>query len=444
MNHDENHLLRSLARLARRLSAVIGGRPHPGAAAPRFARPAVESLEARVVPTLTPVSAGTGFPFTAIVELQMTFPDGWHAGGSGAMVDSFHVLTAGHVVYDHAHGGWARSITATPELYGNSAPFGTAQATLERTFNGWINWNNSHSGTVPGDSDMGLITLNRTIGNSTGWLAYGYDNNNADFRAGQVLNTAGYPATHGYDGRHMYFSSGPVAGLSSEGTAIEYYQNSITTYKGQSGSPVWRYTASSGSRVIYGVHVGGNESATSLNFATRITQSIFTTLQSWRQSDSTPRTAAAGHVEASAFGPSLPTSQGGMISSIQDASGDGGAAVGGEGAAAIATDAGGELNGSANAPIPLIDLLFTPATALPQENTGDPVGSSGKSAAAGQPLTRMEFASGRTHDSGEQGQNAEPTTSKCDTTSLDAEFAQHHLVAHLAECALLSDGFVLA
>ena len=239
--------------------------------------------------SLSGIAPNAGYPYTAIVELQATFPDHKSYVGTGTMVDSFHVLTAGHVVYSYADGGFASQIIATPELYGTYRPFGTASMTYERTFTAFTSYNQTHPGqTTSGDYDISLITLNRNIGNSTGWMAYGYDNNNADFARGTIYDTAGYPAAGGYDGHHMEFSGGRSR-LSPNGTAIDYYQSSITTYGGQSGSPVWR--ANSG--VVYGVHVGGSGTANSLNFATRITQSIFNTLQSWRASDSKPSQVAA-------------------------------------------------------------------------------------------------------------------------------------------------------
>ena len=256
----------------------------------RSVSPVLQTLEGRELLSLSGVAPNAGYPFTAIVELQMTFPDHKTYVGTGTMVDSFHVLTAGHVVYSYADGGFASRIIATPELYGTYRPFGTASMTYERTFTAFTSYNRTHPGqTAPGDYDIGMITLNRNIGNYTGWMAYGYDNNNADFTRGTIYDTAGYPAAGGYDGRHMEFSGGQIAGLSPNGSAIDYYQSSITTYAGQSGSPVWR--ANSG--VVYGVVAGGNDTPNSLNFATRITQSIFNTLQSWRASDSKPSQFAA-------------------------------------------------------------------------------------------------------------------------------------------------------
>lgn len=262
----------------------------------RSVSPVLQTLEGRELLSLSGIASNAGYPYTAIVELQATFPDHKTIFGTGAMVDSFHVLTAGHMIYSYADGGFASQILATPELYGTYRPFGTASMTFERTFTAFVNYNQNHPGqTASGDYDIGLITLNRNIGNYTGWMAYGYDNNNADFAQGTIYDTAGYPTPYdmagnptddGYDGLHMAFSGGQIAGLSPDGTAIDYYQSSITTYPGQSGSPVWR--ANSG--VVYGVVVGGGENGTP-NFATLITQSIFNTLQSWCASDSKPSLA---------------------------------------------------------------------------------------------------------------------------------------------------------
>jgi V8-like Glu-specific endopeptidase len=253
----------------------------------------LESLERREVLSLTAIAPNAGYPYSAIVELQATFPDHKTYVGTGALVDSFHVLTAGHVLYSYADGGFASQILAIPDVYGNSQPYGVAHMTYERTYQTFINYSRAHPGqTGPGDLDIGLITLDRTIGNTTGWLGFGYDNNNADFAAGTIYNTAGYPAAGGYDGRHLEFSAGRIAGLSGDGSDLEYYQSQITTFGGQSGSPVWRYTPANNSSVIYAVHIAGSGAANSLNLATRITNSIFNDLQNWRNADATPRASS--------------------------------------------------------------------------------------------------------------------------------------------------------
>jgi V8-like Glu-specific endopeptidase len=256
----------------------------------RRVRPNLENLETRDLPSLTPIAAGAGYPFTAIVKLQVMYPDGQQFVGSGAMVDRFHVLTAGHMLYAAEHGGLIRGVLVTPELNGYQQPFGSVQGTYVRVDSTFAAFEQSHPDqTAPGDHDVGLITLASTLGDATGWLDYGYDNNNADFSAGSIYNTAGYPATGGYNGQQMEFSAGPLLGLAGNGTALAYAQNSITTFPGQSGSPIWRYNPSSGDRVIYAVLAGGDGRT---GFSTRITSDIFNELQSWRANDALPGSAS--------------------------------------------------------------------------------------------------------------------------------------------------------
>ncbi len=334
----------------------------PSSAPARSVALNLERLEAREVLSLTPISAGAGYPFTTIVELKSTFPDHKTFVGTGVMVDRFHVLTAGHVVYDYQEGGWASQVVATPELNGKSEPFGEARMTYERSYTGWTNYSKAHpGGTAPGDYDIGLITLDRTLGDRTGWMSYGYDNNNADFAKGAILNTAGYPAAGGYDGTHMEFSEGGIAGLSSDGSALQYYQSSITTYGGQSGSPVWRYTPNNNARVVYGIHVGGSGKSDSLNFATRITQGIFNDLQNWRKADPLPGSGTTHTSMASAVGSVLSSLRlPGFGFGLQDGDGGAGAAAGGEGSGP-ASDAAPVSAGEAG----------TPATAPAATRTAD-------------------------------------------------------------------------
>jgi V8-like Glu-specific endopeptidase len=260
----------------------------------------VELLEGRALLSLSPISAsGAKFPFTTIGQLSITFPDGKKFFGTGTMIDRFHVLTAGHNVYSYSDGGWASSIKFTPLLDGSYAPYGSAYMTYERTYNSFISYVKSHPhATATNINDIGLITLDRTLGDRTGWMSYGYDNNNSRFAPGTIFNTAGYPAAGGYSGYKMYFSSGKIAGLSSDLRAINYYQSQITTYGGQSGSAVYLYKSSDGSRTIYGIHVGGSGAATSKNFATRITQSIYTDIGRWRGQDAAPARRAVAVASA--------------------------------------------------------------------------------------------------------------------------------------------------
>jgi V8-like Glu-specific endopeptidase len=262
----------------------------PGAP-PTAVQPSGERPAPREAASLAPVPAKASFPYTAIVKLYVTFPNKHKSEGSGALVDRFHVLTAGHMIYSAKDGGWASEVKVIPEMRGDSRPLGTARVTHSRTYEKWLRWSKDHGGTSTGAYDIALLTLDQALGDQTGWMAFGYDNNDAAFRRGRVLSTAGYPAGDGYDGLLMYGASGPTRGLTGDRRGITYARPSIRFHGGQSGSPLWSLDAARQSRTIYAVFSGGGGGS---SFATRITQEIFEDLESWRRSDPLPRPGASG------------------------------------------------------------------------------------------------------------------------------------------------------
>jgi V8-like Glu-specific endopeptidase len=248
-------------------------------------RPCFDGLESRKVFSLAPVPPSAPSPFSAIVKLEGIFPDGESYVGSGFLVDSYHVLTAGHLVYDYDDGGFAASITVIPELYGTSQPFGAATMIKERTMPAWQAFSAAHPDlTGPDAQDIGLITLNRQIGNETGWMSYGYSNDTSTYAAGAIFDTAGYPAdpASGYDGLHMAYSSGPIVGLPFGEGAIAYHQSDISTYGGQSGSPLWAHSTGVVSGVVCGAEIPNTagrfrpaiSGGGAMGMATRITPAI--------------------------------------------------------------------------------------------------------------------------------------------------------------------------
>src|SRR5438105_15541265 len=90
---------------SRQLRNLLCRRPAKASSCSRSGRKALlclEQLEDRVTPSLSAVGNVTIYPSRAVVELQITWQNGTHAVGTGAMIDSFHVLTAAHCIYDYA------------------------------------------------------------------------------------------------------------------------------------------------------------------------------------------------------------------------------------------------------------------------------------------------------------------------------------------------------
>ena len=201
------------------------------------------------------------YPWSAQCKLYMRFPNGLTYVGSGTLINAKYVLTAGHCVYSRADGGWATSIRVIPGLNGTYKPFGEAYATYMRTYTGWTQY-------AQADHDFALLTLNRTVGNSTGWLGYGWWSS----VNGVPGNLSGYPADRD-GGVSQYYHYGPIATSTSQRL---FYQ--IDTAGGQSGSGVYRIL--NGARYVMGAHAYGAGSG-SYNSATRIDSTKFNSLRSW-------------------------------------------------------------------------------------------------------------------------------------------------------------------
>ena len=77
---------------------------------------------------MSEVIHNTGQPHSAVVHIEVTYPDGTQASGSDAVVGRNDVLTASHVIWAAEHGGLATSITETPARDGAAKPFGSFEA----------------------------------------------------------------------------------------------------------------------------------------------------------------------------------------------------------------------------------------------------------------------------------------------------------------------------
>lgn len=212
------------------------------------------------------ISTTTSYPWRAMTKVYMTFPNGDQRICSGAMVSVRHVLTAGHCVYNADRGGWA-ALTVVPGQDGTYMPFGAHQATRIRTYAAWAFQENSNY-------DVALVTLNAPVGQSTGWLGYGY------FPSinGVTGNLGGYPGDRD-GGMNLYYHFNAITGSTSR--RINYQ---IDTAGGQSGSGVYRIL--NGNRYVFGVHTNGTwNDVSGTNSGTRIDATKFSHLKNWIGSD---------------------------------------------------------------------------------------------------------------------------------------------------------------
>lgn len=203
------------------------------------------------------------FPASAQCRLVMTFPDGYTSAGSGSMIGSKYVLTAGHCVYSHDHGGWATSVSVFPGQDGSTKPW-SAWATYLRSVEGWTSDENN-------DYDYALVTLNSHVGYNTGWFGLGsYSNATLDNIYGYI---AGYPGDKAWG--TQWQSNGRIEDYDS---TMVYYDTD--TNSGQSGSGVYRI--SGGNRYVFAVHGGvGWFWLEEYNRAARINNNRFDLIRGW-------------------------------------------------------------------------------------------------------------------------------------------------------------------
>ncbi|AGL47882.1 trypsin-like peptidase domain-containing protein [Streptococcus suis] len=171
--------------------------------------------------------------------------------GSGVMISKDIVLTAAHCVYNSRNKEYYQNVKVVPSATWNgetfTAPLGYSVAQETEVLSGYLT----------GDStqDIGVIKLQSSLGNQTGYLEIAVQQANV----GQYIKTIGYPG----DRLGMYLSEGKI--ISSSGSTITY---NLDTSGGQSGSPILNEA-----NQIIAIHYAGNQTE-QYNIARLITPDV--------------------------------------------------------------------------------------------------------------------------------------------------------------------------
>lgn len=236
----------------------------------------------------TRVADTTAYPYRAVGKQWQRYGTSMFVC-SGAMIGPYHWLTAGHCVHQGSGGSWADDITISAGQDGmplggtrsDDQFYGEADWQYVRSFSGWTSsgdWN----------WDIAVVTLDRNLGNSVGWLAFGW-NTDSNFYNNSNFTTSGYPGdlNNSTLGLGQYTQTGNPR---SFGITTDLLRtNTMDVWPGQSGSSVW--SGGTTNPVSYGVTshqttIGGTPA---YNAFTRITEGRFNSIQSWRTADNTER-----------------------------------------------------------------------------------------------------------------------------------------------------------
>ncbi|HVR37913.1 MAG TPA: trypsin-like peptidase domain-containing protein [Thermoanaerobaculia bacterium] len=201
-------------------------------------------------------------PWRFICALRMHMRDGSDFVGTGWFIGEKTVMTAGHCVFVHDHGGFPERIEVIPGLDRTFRPFGSAVGRRFRAPQGWID-------NADTNVDYGAIQLDTPLGRRTGFFAFGALSD-AQLRETDA-NISGYPGDRDQASR-QYFHARTIQ--QTNPTRLFY---DIDTFGGQSGSPIFLNV--SGRRVAVGIHTTGGSRS---NSGTRITADVFNNMNTWR------------------------------------------------------------------------------------------------------------------------------------------------------------------
>jgi hypothetical protein len=251
-------------------------------------------------PSTTPTPPGAllfpyGFPYNTYARLLMRFNDGisdYYYLCSASTASDFHIVSAGHCIYNHDIrndgsniAGWAAEVWAwaaqtdvvDPVDWSSSGswpdfPYGVAKMTWEVTYNSWINSSDLNW-------DFSFITLDRRLGDHTGWIGREWGTSTTS------LNFSGYPAQIPYvpagnPFQYPGFDANNVIGYTCCRIQLDAY-----TYGGHSGGPVWRYDGTN--RYLEGVNSTSDRAGYAE--ATLLTSQIATDLDNQINGDKTTR-----------------------------------------------------------------------------------------------------------------------------------------------------------
>ena len=168
-------------------------------------------------------------PLSALVRLEVTYPNGLSTHATGVLIGPNDVLTVAHALYSPENGGYATRVVASPGQNGASKPFGSAEGITAYVDQRWISNTNNPDPFVRFDYDYGVLTLDRDIGNAAGYLPVTAIAN----PIGVFVTSPGYPADRG--GTAIYYTAGTADGGDVN---TLYFQDDLDLSPGQSVSPV--------------------------------------------------------------------------------------------------------------------------------------------------------------------------------------------------------------
>ena len=208
------------------------------------------------------VSATTNVPWRRVCALRISFPSGSTYRGTGFLIGPRAVATAGHCVFLHDQGGWARQVEVIPGANGTARPYRQSVSTSLRSVAGWVN-------NKKPESDYGCVVLPPGAFGGRSLGSFGCANFDAAKIVAQPAVLGGFPGDKPF--AELWGMSRVIKSVTSKTLIYD-----IDTMGGQSGAPV--YVMRAGQRYVVGIHNYGQATG---NSATRVTEPVYQRLLAW-------------------------------------------------------------------------------------------------------------------------------------------------------------------
>lgn len=208
-----------------------------------------------------PVADPSALPWRCVCQLVIEGLHGREVLGTGWLAGPRTVVTAGHNLLSFAAGLQATRVWVLPARTGDAVPYGFSVSTR---FDVHPRWRDAGERV----HDVGVIWLEEPVGERVGWFGIGAYSDQA--LGALLVNNAGYPADKPLG--TMWFNAGRI--LQVQPKSLTY---GLDTEPGQSGSPIFHYTADE-QRIVVAVHAYGDSGS---NIGVRITDETLALLSDW-------------------------------------------------------------------------------------------------------------------------------------------------------------------
>ncbi len=224
-----------------------------------------------------PVVDNTVFPSSAVAHISSVI-GGLNYLGAGIMISPYHVLVSPAILYSHGTQEYTSSLNIYLEKDKANLPSGMVGYKNYRIYDDWVLGENSLSNMA---LNFGIITLDRRIGDETGYFELPTINTIADSKYSEQIYVMGYDIDLDFGNTLNYdYNTNGVDTITQDDFQIE-----VSLFNAVRGSPVYHKLSTSNIRTLLGILVGFVGGSPDIKIIARLHESKSAELNNWINED---------------------------------------------------------------------------------------------------------------------------------------------------------------